>query len=115
MCEEFRRLPDALERAAELDKQYGAKPDLAKLPMYCAVFSLKNWYDAKDNRCRTFDRPHGGRPNLGSMLHGERVARGGGGPQPLSLFVEQAPSRPHIGVGGGQLELEQRASAEGDW
>jgi len=50
VCEEFRKLPDALERAAELDKQYGAKPDLAKLPMYCVAFSLKNWYDARDIR-----------------------------------------------------------------
>jgi amidase len=50
VCEEFRKQPDALERAAELDKQYGTKPDLAKLPMYCAVFTLKNWYDAKDMR-----------------------------------------------------------------
>ena len=41
-CEEFRKLPDALERAAELDKQYGRNPDLANLPMYCAVFSFKN-------------------------------------------------------------------------
>src|SRR5579872_2784806 len=49
-CEEFRKMPDALERAAELDKQYGKNPDLAKLPMYCAVFSLKDWYDAKDMR-----------------------------------------------------------------
>ena len=49
-CEEFRKLPDALERAAELDKQYGKNPDLAKLPIYCAVFSLKDWYDAKDMR-----------------------------------------------------------------
>jgi amidase len=50
VCEEFRKLPDALERAAELDKQYGTKPDLEKLPMYCAVFSWKSWYDAKDMR-----------------------------------------------------------------
>src|SRR5262249_45287272 len=50
VCEEFRKLPDALERAAELDKQYGRNPDLATLPMYCAVMSLKNWYDAKDMR-----------------------------------------------------------------
>ncbi len=50
VCEEFRKQPDALERAAELDKQYGTKPDLAKLPMYCTVFSIKNWYDAKDMR-----------------------------------------------------------------
>src|SRR6185436_19597140 len=49
-CEAFRKLPDALERAAELDAQYGRKPDLAKMPMYCAVFSFKNWYDAKDMR-----------------------------------------------------------------
>jgi amidase len=49
-CEEFRKQPDALERAADLDKQYGRNPDLAKLPMYCAVFSLKDWYDAKDMR-----------------------------------------------------------------
>jgi amidase len=50
VCEEFRRMPDSLERAAELDKQYGRNPDLARLPMYCAVFSLKDWYDAKDMR-----------------------------------------------------------------
>jgi amidase len=49
-CEEFRKQPDALERAAELDKEYGRHPDLAKLPMYCAVMSQKNWYDAKDMR-----------------------------------------------------------------
>jgi len=34
-CEAFRQQPDALERAAELDKQYGRNPDLEKLPMYC--------------------------------------------------------------------------------
>src|SRR5215204_2779357 len=50
VCEEFRQQPDALERADELDRQYGRNPDLAALPMYCAVFSLKDWYDAKDMR-----------------------------------------------------------------
>jgi amidase len=50
VCEEFRKMPDALERAAELDKEYGRNPDLKKLPMYCAVFTLKDWYDAKDMR-----------------------------------------------------------------
>jgi amidase len=50
VCEEFRKQPDALERATELDKQYGNRPDLDQLPMYCAVFSIKNWYDAKDMR-----------------------------------------------------------------
>lgn len=49
-CEQFRKLPDALEQAAALDRQYGAKPDLAKLPMYCVTFAWKNWYDAKDMR-----------------------------------------------------------------
>jgi amidase len=49
-CEEFRKQPDALERAAELDKKYGTKPDLEALPMYCVTFAWKNWYDAKDMR-----------------------------------------------------------------
>jgi Asp-tRNA(Asn)/Glu-tRNA(Gln) amidotransferase A subunit family amidase len=50
VCEEFRKQPDALERAAELDTQYGRNPDLAKLPMYCIVFSFKDSYDTKDMR-----------------------------------------------------------------
>ncbi len=50
VCEQFRKQPDALERAAELDAQYGRNPDLAKLPMYCVVFSFKDSYDAKDMR-----------------------------------------------------------------
>jgi Asp-tRNA(Asn)/Glu-tRNA(Gln) amidotransferase A subunit family amidase len=50
VCEKFRQQPDALEAADALDKQYGRKPDLANLPMYCVVMSLKNWYDAKDMR-----------------------------------------------------------------
>jgi Asp-tRNA(Asn)/Glu-tRNA(Gln) amidotransferase A subunit family amidase len=49
-CDEFRKQPDALERASELDAQYGTHPDLAKLPMYCVAFAWKNWYDAKDMR-----------------------------------------------------------------
>lgn len=49
-CEAFRALPDALERASELDEQYGSEPDLEKMPMYCITFSVKNWYDAKDMR-----------------------------------------------------------------
>ena len=50
VCEDFRRRPDALERAAELDAQYGNDPDLENLPLYCIPFSFKNWYDAKDIR-----------------------------------------------------------------
>jgi len=40
ICEYFRQLPDALERAAELDAQYGRNPDLKKMPMYGVVFFL---------------------------------------------------------------------------
>jgi hypothetical protein len=50
VCEEFRKQPDALERAAELDKQYGRNPDLAALPMYCVVTSVKDPFDTKDMR-----------------------------------------------------------------
>src|SRR6202166_575250 len=50
VCEEFRKQPDALERAAALDAQYGRNPDLQKLPMYCVVFTFKDSYDAKDMR-----------------------------------------------------------------
>jgi amidase len=50
VCEEFRKQPDALERAAELDAQYGRNPDLAKMPMYCVAFSFKDAFDTKDMR-----------------------------------------------------------------
>ena len=50
VCQEFRKQPDALERAAELDAQYGRNPDLAKLPMYCIPFSFKDPYDTQDMR-----------------------------------------------------------------
>jgi Asp-tRNA(Asn)/Glu-tRNA(Gln) amidotransferase A subunit family amidase len=50
VCEEFRKQPDALERAAELDAQYGRNPDFAKMPMYCVVMSFKDPYDTKDMR-----------------------------------------------------------------
>ena len=49
-CEAFRRQPDALERAAELDAQYGGKPDLTALPMYCIVTAVKDPFDTKDMR-----------------------------------------------------------------
>lgn len=50
VCEFFRRLPDALERAAELDATYGRNPDLKKMPMYGVVFSFKDAFDTKDMR-----------------------------------------------------------------
>ena len=43
-------MPDALERAAELDAQYGRNPDLAAMPMYCIPFSFKDPFDTKDMR-----------------------------------------------------------------
>ena len=49
-CEMFRHLPDALERAAELDAQYGREPDLEAMPMYGVVFSFKDSFDTKDMR-----------------------------------------------------------------
>jgi amidase len=49
-CEAFRQQPDALERAAELDAQYGRNPDLAVMPMYCIVAAFKDPFDTKDMR-----------------------------------------------------------------
>ena len=50
VCEHFRRMPDALERAAELDTLYGSNPDLEDMPMYGVVFSFKDPFDTKDMR-----------------------------------------------------------------
>jgi amidase len=50
VCEIFRRLPDALETAAEFDAEYGRNPDLEKMPMYGVVFSFKDSFDTKDMR-----------------------------------------------------------------
>jgi Asp-tRNA(Asn)/Glu-tRNA(Gln) amidotransferase A subunit family amidase len=49
-CEHFRRQPDALERAAELDAAFGRNPDLATMPMYGVVFSFKDPFDTRDMR-----------------------------------------------------------------
>ena len=50
MCEVFRHYPDAIERAAELDAEYGDDPDLEKMPMYGVTFSFKDPFDTKDMR-----------------------------------------------------------------
>jgi amidase len=50
VCEYFRHFPDALERAAELDAQFGSNPDLETLPMYGVVFAFKDPFDTKDMR-----------------------------------------------------------------
>ena len=48
VCEIFRRQPDALEQAAELDAKHGRNPDLEKMPLYGVVFSFKDPFDTKD-------------------------------------------------------------------
>lgn len=50
VCEMFRHYPDALERAAELDAEYGRNPDLEKMPMYGVTFSFKDPFDCRDMR-----------------------------------------------------------------
>lgn len=54
-CDAFRRQPDALERAAELDARYGNRPDLQALPMYCITVAFKDPYDTKDMRSTAND------------------------------------------------------------
>ncbi|MES1196365.1 MAG: amidase family protein, partial [Steroidobacter sp.] len=49
-CEKFRQQPDALERAAELDKMYGRNIDTKAMPLYCTPMSFKAIYDAADLR-----------------------------------------------------------------
>jgi amidase len=49
-CEAFRAQPDGLERAQELDRQFGANPNLAAMPLYCTPFSIKDIFDTKDMR-----------------------------------------------------------------
>ena len=50
VCEMFRQFPDARERAAELDAEYGSDPDLDALPMYGVAFSFKDPFDTMDMR-----------------------------------------------------------------
>jgi amidase len=49
-CDAFRKQPDALERAAQLDATYGRQPDLKAMPMYCVAMSFKDVYDTADMR-----------------------------------------------------------------
>jgi amidase len=49
-CEAFRAQPDGIERARELDRLFGANPNLTAMPLYCAPFSIKDIFDAKDMR-----------------------------------------------------------------
>jgi Asp-tRNA(Asn)/Glu-tRNA(Gln) amidotransferase A subunit family amidase len=49
-CEAFRAQPDALELAAQMDAEYGTKPELGNLPLYCIPFAFKDVVDTKDMR-----------------------------------------------------------------
>ena len=53
VCEAFRQQPDAVERAVELDAEYGVDPDLDRLPMYCVPLAFKDVYDTRDMRTTT--------------------------------------------------------------
>ena len=50
VCNDFSQQPDALERAAELDAEFGSDPDLVSLPMYCIPIGFKDVVDTKDMR-----------------------------------------------------------------
>jgi len=50
VCEFFRHLPDAPERAAELDATFGREPDLEAMPVYGVAFSFKDPFDTCDMR-----------------------------------------------------------------
>jgi amidase len=116
-CDAFRRQPDALERAAELDAKYGNNPDLERLPMYCVAFSWKNWYDATDMRATggndvTFamDAPNQDSPDIADLrkkgaisfaiANAARAGHGDAGPEkPKSLLLS---SNLAYGAWGGQ-------------
>lgn len=116
-CDAFRRQPDALERAAELDAKYGSKPDLDAMPMYCVAFAWKNWYDATDMRATggndvTFamDAPKADSPDIADLrkkgaislaiANAARAGHGDAGPeQPKSLLLA---SNLAYGAWGGQ-------------
>jgi amidase len=116
-CDAFRRQPDAIERAAELDAQYGSKPDLERMPMYCVAFAWKNWYDATDMRATggndvTFamDAPKQDSPDIADLrkkgaislaiANAARAGHGDAGPEkPKSLLLS---SNLAYGAWGGQ-------------
>ncbi|MCP5146032.1 MAG: amidase, partial [Gammaproteobacteria bacterium] len=50
VCDAFRKMPDAVEYAAQLDAKYGREPDLDAMPLYCVPMSFKAVYDTKDMR-----------------------------------------------------------------
>jgi amidase len=116
-CDAFRKQPDALERAAELDKQYGRNPDLRAMPMYCVAFAWKNWYDATDMRATggndvsfAMDAPKADSPDVADLrakgaislaiANAARANHGDSGPEkPKSLLLA---SNLAYGAWGGQ-------------
>jgi Asp-tRNA(Asn)/Glu-tRNA(Gln) amidotransferase A subunit family amidase len=115
VCEQFRKQPDALERAAELDKLYGAKPDLKAMPMYCVVFSFKNWYEAKDMRSTggndvnfAMDAPKADSPDIaelrskGAIIYAVATADNVNGPS-----SNAGPAKPKTTMPFGSLKYAQ--------
>jgi amidase len=116
-CDAFRKQPDALEYAAELDKKYGRNPDLEKLPMYCVAFAWKNWYDATDMRSTggndvnfAMDAPNQDAPDVADLrakgaisfaiANAARATHSAAGPEkPKSVFLADNLG---YGVWGGQ-------------
>ena len=110
VCDAFRQQPDARERAAALDKQYGRQPDLAKLPMYCMAISVKNRYDAKDMRATggndvnfAMDAPPKDHPavsalrNKGAIIYAVAIAS-------ASSLTEDGPAKPKSIVPNGNFQ-----------
>jgi len=49
-CDAFRKQPDALELAADLDVRFGTKPPLDSMALVLCKFLYKNWYDTTEMR-----------------------------------------------------------------
>jgi amidase len=110
VCEDFRKYPDALERAAELDAEYGTKPDLAALPMYCVPFSLKNWYDAKDMRATggndvnfAMDAPKFDSPDVGDLREKGGIIMAVATASSTGLTA-QGPNKPTMYIPNGNFQ-----------
>jgi amidase len=134
-CEEFRKQPDALERAAELDAKYGRNPDLEALPMYCVAFAWKNWYDATDMRATggndvnfAMDAPKHDHPDIAQLRAKGAISYAVAGARSTSGPSADGPEKPktympdgnyRYGLWGGQpcnpydTERETRGTSSG--
>ncbi len=107
-CEAFRALPDALERAAELDARHGSNPDLDALPMYCLPMSHKNWYDAIDMRSTgggdvnyAYDPAHRDSPDIADLRAKGAIIYATATAAPTGLDRATGPNQPDTWKPGG--------------